>query len=238
MPEENGFPRRSAPRNDKQSLRLCVSLSYGAKFTRILSLSRSATAPSSVGAKGLVNLLPPPPLKIFRKNKGKYFFASYKRIRRVNYPKTTQRWCCNVLSQRRTRTRRALHNRPIWPSVRKFARTPYAPRRMMHPHLLSEGYRPYHPLQIFPPPQAQDAGLSPAGGRPLPHAPDPHAGGQPPCAHRRAGAHAERRSGRGDSAGARSGAYPIRPRRRARAGEDIPRRLQALRAEPARCGHS
>ena len=77
--------------------------------------------------------------------------------------------------------------------------------------------RPDRPLQGVPPPQAQDAGLRRARGRPLPHAADPHARGHADRAHRGPGAAPQRGPRRGDRPGPRPRPPAVRPHRRGRA---------------------
>ena len=64
-------------------------------------------------------------------------------------------------------------------------------------HLLSARPRPHHSLQKLSQAQVQNAGLSFPQGRPLPHAPDAHAGGEPDRPHHCAGAAPERGPHRG-----------------------------------------
>ena len=105
--------------------------------------------------------------------------------------------------------------------------------------------RPHRPLARVPAAQAQDAGLHPLRGRPLPHAPDAHDRGLADRPQRRARARPERGPRRGDRARARPRAHALRPLRRARARPAAPRepsrgrRLQAQlpvrpRRRPAR----
>ena len=63
--------------------------------------------------------------------------------------------------------------------------------------------RPDRPLEAVPAAEGQDAGLHRPGGRPLPHADDPHARDDRDLARRRARAAAERGSRRGDRARSR-----------------------------------
>src|SRR4051812_1344744 len=93
-------------------------------------------------------------------------------------------------------------------------------------HAVPARPRSHRALQGVPAPQAQDAGLRGAGGRPLPHAADPHAGGDPDLAHGRAGAAAQRGPRRGDRDGARRRASAVRAHRRGRPGR---LRARALR---------
>ena len=102
--------------------------------------------------------------------------------------------------------------------------------------MLSARRRPHHALEGLPASQAQNAGLSPAGGRPLPHPAHAHAGGNAPCAHRRAGAAAQRGSVRGHRSRPRSRPHAVRPRRGAGAQRNLRPRLPALRAVAARGG--
>src|SRR5215211_5575663 len=81
-------------------------------------------------------------------------------------------------------------------------------------------------LQGIPPAQAQDAGFRSARGRPLPHAPHPHARDDADLAHGRARAAAQRGPDRGGRARPRPRAPAVRPYRR---GGARPRRPRALR---------
>ena len=74
--------------------------------------------------------------------------------------------------------------------------------------------RPHRPLQGVPAPQAQDAGLRRARGRPLPHAPHAHARGGRDLAHRRARAAPQRGPHRGHRPRPRPRPPAVRPRRR------------------------
>ena len=98
--------------------------------------------------------------------------------------------------------------------------------------------RPDPPHHLVPAAEAQDAGLRGAGGRPLPHPPDPHPRGVGRLAHRRPGAPAQRGPGRGHRHGPRPGPRPLRPRgggRPRRPAARAPRPpLRAQRPEPAR----
>ena len=50
------------------------------------------------------------------------------------------------------------------------------------------GHGPHRLLQGLPAAEAQDPGVPPAGGGPLPYPDDPHPGGQPHCPDHRPGA--------------------------------------------------
>src|SRR5712691_8754610 len=63
--------------------------------------------------------------------------------------------------------------------------------------------RPHRPQQGLPPHEAQDTGLSRAGGRPLPDADDAHPRGEPDRPLDGPGAAPQRGPGRGDGAGPR-----------------------------------
>ena len=84
-------------------------------------------------------------------------------------------------------------------------------------HAAAARPRPDRALQGLPAPQAQDAGLRRARGRPLPHAPDPHARGHPDLAHRRARPAPQRGPDRGHRAGPRPRPSGLRAHRRGRA---------------------
>ena len=74
--------------------------------------------------------------------------------------------------------------------------------------------RPHRALQGVPPPQAQDAGLRRARGRPLPHAAHAHARGGRDLAHGRPRAAAQRGPDRGHRPRPRPRPPAVRPRRR------------------------
>ncbi len=82
--------------------------------------------------------------------------------------------------------------------------------------------------------EAQDAGLLRAGRRSLPHASHAHTRGLTDRANDREGASASRRADRVDCPRSRPRPHAVRSRRRARARLARARRVQALRAEPAR----
>ena len=81
-------------------------------------------------------------------------------------------------------------------------------------HAVPARPRPDRALQGVPAAEAQDAGVRGAGGRPLPHAADPHARGDEDLAHRRAGAAAQRGPRGGDRARARRRPPAVRAHRR------------------------
>ena len=99
-------------------------------------------------------------------------------------------------------------------------------------HLLPAGHGPDCPLQGLPAPDAQDAGLSPARGGPLPHPHDPHHRGGPDCPDHRQGPAAQRGFDRGGGLRPRPGAHPLRPRRGACPQRADARRLPAQRPVP------
>ena len=80
--------------------------------------------------------------------------------------------------------------------------------------------RPDRPLARLPPAQAQDAGLHPVRGGPLPDAPDAHARGDAGGADDRADARPERGPDRGVRPRARPRAHAVRPLRREGAEPD------------------
>ena len=96
-------------------------------------------------------------------------------------------------------------------------------------HAVPARPRPDRPQQGVPAPEAQDAGVRRARGRPLPHAPHAHARGDPGLAHRRARAGAQRGPRRGDRARARPRPPAVRPHRRGRARR-LPRASASGRA--------
>ena len=87
--------------------------------------------------------------------------------------------------------------------------------------------RPARPLEAVPPAEGQDAGLHRPGGRPLPHADDPHARDDRDLTRRRPRPAAERGSRRGDRPRARHGPHAVRTRRRGRARRGAARRASA-----------
>ena len=62
---------------------------------------------------------------------------------------------------------------------------------LRHPARVSARSRPYSAQQIVPASETENAGFSGAGGRPLPDAPDAHAGSIADSAHDRESAAAE-----------------------------------------------
>ena len=98
---------------------------------------------------------------------------------------------------------------------------------MLAAHAIPARPRPDRALQGVPAPQAQDAGVRGARGRPLPHAPHPHARDDADLAHRRPRAAAQRGPRGGDRARPRPRPPAVRPHRRGRAR---PLRARALRA--------
>ena len=111
---------------------------------------------------------------------------------------------------------------------------------VLAPHAVPARPRPHHPRQGVPAPQAQDAGLHRAGGRPLPHAAHAHARGRRDRALGGARAAAERGPDRGDRARARPRTPAVRPRRR---GGAVRRargraRSRASATTSTRCGSS
>ena len=113
------------------------------------------------------------------------------------------------------------------------------------PHELRPGPRPDHPLAGVPPAQAQDAGLHPVRGRPLPDTSHAHARGRPDRPERRPGAGPERGPDGSGRDRPRSRAHAlralggVRPRPAAAREPSRGRRLQAqlpvgARRRPAR----
>lgn len=86
--------------------------------------------------------------------------------------------------------------------------------RQRRAHLLPARRRPHSPQQILPPSDAQDAGVFIAGGRPLPHPHDPHAGGRAHRADNLPRTAAQSGSGGGRGLRPRSGPHAVRPRGR------------------------
>ncbi len=80
--------------------------------------------------------------------------------------------------------------------------------------VFQRGQGPRHPLQGVSPPQTEDTGLPLAGGRPLPHPPDPHAGSLPDRPHHRPGPAAQRGPDRSHQPRPRPWAHSLRPRGR------------------------
>ena len=112
-----------------------------------------------------------------------------------------------------------------WLPARRAPSRPGARRRarLRAAHAASARPRPDRPLQGVPAPQAQDPGLRRARGRPLPHAPDPHARGHADLAHGRARARASTRtSSRRSASGHDLGHPPF-----GHIGEDVARPLPA-----------
>ena len=100
-------------------------------------------------------------------------------------------------------------------------------------HALPARPRPDRALQGLPAPQAQDAGVRRARGRPLPHPAHPHARGHADLANRGAGAAPERGPRRGDRAGPRPRPPAVRPHRRGGARR-VPARALRARLPPLR----
>ena len=113
-----------------------------------------------------------------------------------------------------------------------------AGRAGRHPARVPAGQGPRHPLQGVPPPQTEDTGLPLAGGRPLPHSPDPHAGSDPGGPDHCPGAAAQRGPDRGHRPGTRPGPHAVWPCGRSCPEQALPRWLQALYAEPAGGGQA
>ena len=85
---------------------------------------------------------------------------------------------------RRIRAREEAELSPL--ATRSYpARRARAGARLRAAHAVSARPRPDRPLQGVPAPQAQDAGVRRPERRPLPHAADPHARGDPGLAHGR-----------------------------------------------------
>ena len=104
-----------------------------------------------------------------------------------------------------------------YPAVREDAGARLGP-----PHAVPARPRPDRALEAVPAPEAQDAGVHLAGGRPLPHPAHAHARGVRDRARGGAGARAERGPHRGDLARPRPRPPALRPHRRGGA-----RRLRA-----------
>ena len=103
--------------------------------------------------------------------------------------------------------------RPLLPNDRQAA----ARGGVQRPDTVPARPRPHPALEAVPPPEGQDAGLHRPGGRPLPHADDPHARDDGHRAGRRPSAPPERGPGRGDRARPRHRTSAVRSRRRGRA---------------------
>ncbi len=86
--------------------------------------------------------------------------------------------------------------------------------RVRRPDAVPARPRPHPPFEAVPAAEGQDAGLHRPGGRPLPHADDPHARDDRDRARRRARAAAERGPDRGDRARSRHRPPAVRARRR------------------------
>ncbi len=100
-------------------------------------------------------------------------------------------------------------------------------------HRLPARPRPHHPLQVVPPPHAQDAGVPLARGRSLPHAPHAHPGGRADRPLHRACPASQRGPCRGRLAGSRPRPHAVRPHRRGGA-VGVPARDQAALPEARR----
>ena len=103
---------------------------------------------------------------------------------------------------------------------------------------LSARSRSDHPFEGFPAARRQDAGVPGSGGRPLPDAHHPHAGGRADRAHGDAGAAPQRIADRSDRDGPRPRPHAVRPRgregaRQADAGRVPPRQAVAARRRDA-----
>ena len=144
-------------------------LSRAERLARRSAAARTAASAASSATLG--------PLEFSRAQDG--LRARGARATAPSWPTIGQAVIAHKRRERASRSRRRARGRALAPlATRSY---PGAARRRRArcraPHAVPARPRPDRPLQGVPAPQAQDAGLHRARGRPLPHAADPHARG-------------------------------------------------------------